>query len=299
MKAWHRALAIVVAATAFGAASCSDDATLGGNASQGGSVVVAEAEPPNSLDPALASTPAALRAAWLAYTPPLTYRRVEGSSGTDLVPALAEELPEVSDDGRTYTFAFRPGLRYANGQPLRASDFERAVARSLRLAPAATDLFGDIVGARAYARSRERGADIAGIAVNEGQRLVRIELDTPDRLFPYALASLRAAPVPGGTALSELTARPPAGIGPYSVAQVRRSGDVLLVRRPDWDIPAVPEGNPQQIVTRTIPGLAERVRAVRAGRADLVEGESPVRLLADIRSEPGDSYEEHRTLRSL
>jgi len=295
----QRALAAVVLGGVLLAVGCSDDATLTSNANQGGAVVVAEAEAPDSLDPALASTPAARRAAWLAYTPPITYRRAEGQAGTELVAALAAELPETSDDGRTYTFAFRPGLRYSNGQILRASDFERAIARSLRLNPNAADAFGAIVGARAFAAGRGSSTDVPGVIADDAKGQVRIELTSPDRLFMYALATTWAAPVPRGTPLEDRSASPPPGIGPYRVTQVRRGGDVVLERREGWQLSAVPQGNPREIVTRTIPDLGERVRAVRAGQADLVEGESPVQLLPDIRSESGDAYEEHRRLRTL
>jgi peptide/nickel transport system substrate-binding protein len=281
------------------ASGCSDDAMLTSNANQGGSVVVAEAEAPDSLDPALASSPAARRAAWLAYTPPITYRRAEGQAGTELVAALAEELPETSDDGRTYTFTFEAGLRYSNGQVLRASDFERALARSLRLDPDAIGTLGGIVGASAYAHSRGDATDIRGVITDDAARTVRIELTTADRLFVYALATTWAAPVPRGTPVEDLSADPPPGVGPYRVAQVRRGGDVVLERRQSWRLAAVPAGNPREIVTRTIADLDERVRAVRTGQADLVEGESPVQLLPDIRSAADDSYEEHRTLRTL
>jgi len=291
----------VVAAVglAVAAGGCSDDAEPRGEAHAGGSLVVAEATAPGSLDPALVTTAVGRRAAWLAYTPPLTYRRVEGEDGTDLVPALSEELPESSDDGRSYSVRLRPGLRYANGMLLRASDFERAVARSLRLSPHGLALWGDIVGARAYARGEGTSTDVRGIAANDRSGRVRIELENPDRLFSYALASLAAAPVPRGTPLRDLSADPPPGIGPYRVAQVRRGGDVVLERRRDWSLPGIPAGNAQQIVTRTMPDRAARVDAAIDGRADLVEGESPSRLLADIRSSYKGRYSEYPTLRTL
>jgi peptide/nickel transport system substrate-binding protein len=286
-------------ALALGVAGCSDDAQPRGDAHAGGSLVIAEQTAPGPLDPALVRRPSALRAAWLVYTPPLTYRRAEGQDATDLVPGLAEELPETSDDGRSYSFRLRPGLRYSNGRILRASDFERAVARSLRLSPRGIALWGDVVGARAYVRGDGHSTDIRGIAVDDRRRRVRIELESPDRLFPYALASLAAAPVPRGTPLRERSSEPPPGIGPYRVAQLRRGGDVVLERRRDWELPGIPAGNAQQIVTRTIPDRAARVDAVVDGRADLVEGESPLRLLADIRSRYKARYAEYPTLRTL
>lgn len=293
-----RSCVLFAALGAVLAGGCGDDAQRAGGANEGGSIVVAEAAPPNSLDPALVATPAARRAAWLAYTPPVTYRRTGGKDGTELVPGLAEELPEASDDGRTYTFTLQRGLRYPDGRLLRAGDFEHAIERSLRLNPAARTSFGGIVGARAYADSSDVRADIPGIVVDDRRRTVRIELENPDRLFAYALASTLAAPVPADTPLRDMSGSPPPGIGPYRVAQVRRTGDVMLERRRRWDVPGVPAGNPQVIVTRTIADRDARVRAVLRGQADLVEGESPLRLLPDIRSTFEDRYEEHRTLTS-
>jgi peptide/nickel transport system substrate-binding protein len=299
MSGRRAAWAAVAAGLALVAGGCSDDAEPRGDAHAGGSLVIAEETAPGSLDPALVTSPVARRAAWLAYTPPLTYRRVEGEDGTDLVPALAEELPESSKDGRTYSFRLRPDLSYSDGRPLRASDFERAVARSLRLSRQGRALWGNVVGARAYAAGEGGSTDVRGIVANDRTGRVQIELEEPDRLFPYALASLAAAPVPHGTPLRDLSDKPPPGIGPYRVSQVRRGGDVVLTRRRDWSLPNVPAGNAQEIVTRTISDQAARVDAVIDGRADLVEGESPLRRLADIRSRFKDRYAEYPTLRTL
>lgn len=38
-------------------------------------------------------------------------------------PALAEAMPTVSADGKTYTFKLRKGLKFSNGDPLTAKDF--------------------------------------------------------------------------------------------------------------------------------------------------------------------------------
>jgi peptide/nickel transport system substrate-binding protein len=293
------ALALAAGLLTLPAAGCSDDADPRVDPHAGGAIVIAEASAPGPLDPALVSTAVGRRAAWLAYTPPLTYRRAEGEDGTELIPGLAEQLPEASDDGRSLSFRLRRDVRYPDGLPLRASDFERSVARSLRLSPNGLATWGGIVGARAYAAGTGSSTDIRGIAANDRNGRVRIELENPDRLFPYALATLAAAPVPPGTPLRPLPDDPPAGIGPYRVAQVRRGGDVVLERRPDWSLPGVPAGNPQEIVTRTIPDRRARVSAVLDGRADLVEGEAPLGQLADIRSNYGLRYSEHPTLTTL
>jgi peptide/nickel transport system substrate-binding protein len=40
----------------------------------------------------------------------------------DLVPLLAQSMPQVSSDGLTYTFKLRPNLKWSDGQPLTSDD---------------------------------------------------------------------------------------------------------------------------------------------------------------------------------
>ncbi len=298
-----RKLSALLAALAVGAlagAGCSgDDEISREDPRQGGSLVVALPSPPESMDPALASSPSARRMVWLAYTPVLTYKHVEGIEGSRLAPALSEEMPEVSKGGRVYSFTFREGLRYSDGARLRASDFERAVSRAVRLNPRALALYGDVVGAREHARSDSPSRDIRGISSDDRTGEVRMRLRRPDRLFSYALASTWTAPVPARTPVRDLSSRPPPGIGPYRVARVAESGDVVLVRNARWRLPAVPAGHVEEIASRTIPDRRQRVRAALDGRVDVFEGEPPVRLLPDARSKYEDRYEEHPTQAAL
>ncbi len=68
-----------------------------------------------------------------------------------LVPALAEALPEVSADGKTFTFKLRAGLKYSNGDPIVAGDFVLSAQRLLdpRLANPYAYIACDLAGAEA------------------------------------------------------------------------------------------------------------------------------------------------------
>ena len=260
-------------------------------------MTVALAGPVRSLDPALVRTREGLRAAWLVYTPPLTYRRAGGRDGLKPVPGVAASQPGVSDDELTWNLQLRRGLRYSDGRRLRAADVERGIARSLRLDPGrALPRFGAIRGARAFAREGSRGFDIAGITTDEATGEVQFELDEPDADLRYALASLQAAPVPAGTRFD--ARRAPPGIGPFSV---RRAGprSFTLTRVDGFDLDGVPSANVDSVSGRTIAGSGPRMRRVLAGRADATEGEAPLALLPSLRSEYGTRYEETPSLRVL
>ncbi|MDQ3857064.1 MAG: ABC transporter substrate-binding protein, partial [Actinomycetota bacterium] len=40
------------------------------------------------------------------------YKHVAGPEGNELIPDLAEDMPEISEDGLTYTFTLRQGVKF-------------------------------------------------------------------------------------------------------------------------------------------------------------------------------------------
>src|SRR5215216_8033287 len=74
----------------------------GGEAKNGGSITISQTSQPDYMDPALTYTVNGTEPLWLVYTPLLTYPREEGQAGAKLVPGLAEDLPDISEDGLTY-----------------------------------------------------------------------------------------------------------------------------------------------------------------------------------------------------
>jgi len=99
---------------------------------------------------------------------------VDGSTG-DIVPAAAESW-SCSDDGRTWTFRLRPGLRWSDGSALTARDFLVAWRRVL-MPDQASDYTGfllNIRGARAFFDWRAqalRDLASAGGGAEAGERL--------------------------------------------------------------------------------------------------------------------------------
>ena len=84
-----------------------DNTSPSANAKKGGEINVAYTSFPDYLDPATSYTVEGWQAMWLVYTPLLTYRHVEGAEGSSLIPGLAEALPTVSADGKTFKLKLR------------------------------------------------------------------------------------------------------------------------------------------------------------------------------------------------
>lgn len=294
----RRPLILLLCASALAAGCSSDQQRPRGEAQRGGSVTVALGGPVGTLDPALARTPEALRAAWLVYTAPLAYRRAGGRDGLDVVPALAQSMPKVSDDELTWKLTLRPGLRYSDGRRLRASDVERGIARSLRLDPErALGRFGAIAGAAEYAHGRGGSADVPGITTDDATRQVQFDVSAPDPRLKYGLASVQAAPVPARTPIDRPGRRPP-GIGPFSIRRATALS-FTLERVDGFAIDGIPSASVDSVSGRRVAGAGRRMRAVLDDRHDATEGAAPVALLPSLRSEYGTSYGEARTLSVL
>ena len=214
----------------------------------------------------------------LAYDGLVTFQRSVGADGLRIVPDLALAIPAPSDDAVTYAFRIRPGIRYSDGQPLRAGDFRRAIERLFRVGSPGRSLYVGLVGAAACA-DRPRGCDLSrGIVTDDAAGTVTFHLTASDPEFLFKLTEYSySAPIPAGTPDREPGARTVPGTGPYRIADADRTM-VRFVRNPlfrEWSHAAQPAGNPDTIMWRTMPTAQAAVTAVSQGRADWFYGQLP------------------------
>jgi oligopeptide transport system substrate-binding protein len=85
--------------------------------------------------------------------------RFEGEGEGELVPRIASDLPEVSDDGLTYTVPLRDDAVWSNGDPLTANDVVYGFRRAMDPATGAyfAAFFQSVVGACELTNSAEGG----------------------------------------------------------------------------------------------------------------------------------------------
>jgi peptide/nickel transport system substrate-binding protein len=239
-----------------------------------------------NLDPAVAGgSGLASQLANIAYDGLTAFRRVGGPRGQALLPDLALSLPTSTDHGKTYTFRLHAGVRYSNGEPVRAADIRRGLERTLRAGTAGQgSFFADIVGARTCLR-RPAACDVSrGIVTDNAAGTITFHLRTPDPDLPTKLALPSAVPVPAGTKPYPAPVLP-ATAGPYLIAGFERNRFIRLVRNPRfraWSAAAKAGGYPDAINVQLGVNQARAVHDVERGMADYVFGavqlESP-RLL--------------------
>lgn len=176
----------------------------------------------------------------LAYTPPgwalldtmcarlMTYPDRPPPQAFDVVPEVAVGYPTIADNFKKFTFRLRPGFRFSDGSPVRASAFAHAINRTL--APGVNSpgaLFTqDIVGAAAVLGGRRKTA--VGVVARGNTLVVRLTRPAPDFVTRTTLPFFCAVP-PG------LPSHPEgvgafASAGPYYAVEYR-PGERVVLRR--------------------------------------------------------------------
>jgi peptide/nickel transport system substrate-binding protein len=246
---------------------------------------------PDSLDPGMAYSAEAATALQNTYIPLLTYAHASGAAGTRLIPGLAKSLPRVSRDGRTYTLFLRPGLRYSDGRPVRASDFGSTVERIFAINSPGSSFFSDIVGAERFATTGKGG--ITGIEADDRSGKIVIHLKVPRGTFANELALTFVAPVPADTPDEDLTAHPPPATGPYAITRSEPGRSWEYERNPEWAkanakaMPDLPSGHVDRIEMTVIGNSSTQVNDVEQGRFDWMKNPPPPDRLAEVRGRYG------------
>ena len=242
-----------------------------GAAHRGGTLrIVPQGEPINSIDPARAYVPLAGQLLSVVSDGLVGFKRVGGTDGNTLVPDLASALPAPTDNGRTYTFRLREGIKFADGRELKAAAVRYSLERLFRANPERPDYYEGIVGGPACRKQPERCDLSKGVVTDDDTGIVTIRLRAADPEFLYKLALPFASIVPTGTpATGE---RPVLGTGPYQIAEYKPNRRVRLVRNPHfkvWSKAAQPEGIPNEIVVEFKGTPDAQLTAVQRERADV------------------------------
>jgi peptide/nickel transport system substrate-binding protein len=205
--------------------------------------------------------------------------RIEGERSLQPVPDLADGPHQLSDDGRTYTFKLRRGVRYAPplNREVKAEDFVYAIERQVdpRIDPrhrSPNPYTRLITGVDDFAAGKARR--ISGLRA-EGAHTLHITLDRPASDFPSILTLPFFSPVP-----REVASRYPPGraygrhlvaSGPYRLEQYTPGRRIVLVRNENWD----PRTDPlrsawvDKIDVDIGRSAADIQQAIEAGEADL------------------------------
>ncbi|PLR89786.1 peptide ABC transporter substrate-binding protein [Bacillus sp. T33-2] len=189
------------------------------------------------------------------------------------VPAIAESH-KMSDDGLTYTFTLRDGVKWSNGEPVTANDFKYSWLRALHPDTAgsyATILSEYIKGAAAFAAG-EADAESVAIEVKDDKTLV-VELVQPTPFFLGLTAFVTYFPLNEKFVTEKgegfgLTADAILANGPYVLTDYDQAKGVSLKKNPEyWDHKNV---SIEQVNMKVIKEQSTALNLYEAGELDKV-----------------------------
>lgn len=181
-----------------------------------------------------------------SYSMPMIKNILEGlarpTNDGEIVPAMAESW-DVSEDGKTYTFHIREGVKWNNGDPVTAQDFEYAWKRIINPetgAPNASKLF-IIEGVEDYYMGEGSIDDVKIKAVDA--ETFEVTLNQPAPYFIELTArQTTMMPVHQATVESDSSWATEAGAGfvsngPFNFVEWNHNGDYTLEKNQDyWDV---------------------------------------------------------------
>lgn len=186
------------------------------------------------------------------------------------IPGAAESWT-VSPDGLTWTFRMRSGLKWSDGSPLTARDFEYSLRRAV--APATAFPYAGRLFAIRNARAVSTGkAALEALGVRAPDpRTVVITLEHPAPYLPEVLASF-GMPVPRAVVETHGAEwiRPGRIVtnGPFVLAEWRPNAFIRLRRNPNfYDAANVPA---DEVIHYPVTQATTAIRRYQAGELDFV-----------------------------
>ncbi|QVQ51454.1 hypothetical protein J4H86_22050 [Spiractinospora alimapuensis] len=221
----------------------------------GGELVIGLEDEPDALDPTLATTLVG-RNVFISMCEKL----YDVDADLELVPELAADAPEISDDGLRVTIPLREDdIQFNDGTPFTAE----AVKQSL-------DRHRELPGSM-------RATELSAVESVEVVDDHTIELDL-SRPYPplQSILADRAGMILSPTALDELGedfAQDPVCVGPFQYVERVAQDRIVLERSEDYY--ASDEVPLERVVYRPIPDDVTRLANLRSGQLDVVQNVSP------------------------
>ncbi len=200
------------------------------NARPGGSIVITYKDDVATLDPAIGydwqnwSMIKSLFDSLMDYVP----------GTTELRPGLAESY-EVSDDGMTFTFHLRAGVKFSNGRDMTAEDVKYSLDRVTLPATQSpgAGFFASIAGFDAMTDGT--ATTLEGVSVVDPMT-VEIQLSRPDATFLHVMALNFSSVVPQEAveAAGDDFGHNPVGTGAFSLAEWTIGQKLVFQKNPDY-----------------------------------------------------------------
>lgn len=207
-----------------------------------------------------------------------------------LSPELLSQHPEISADGKFYSYTLRKGIKFHHGREVTAEDVKFSLERLVNPATGSEGggLYTGIQIPGMEDILNEKGNELTGIKIIDRYNFT-IELESADSVFAVLLGLPFASIVPkdvvedlGNAAFNWA----PVGSGPYVMKDIDPSKGLVLERIPNYGIPEI--GGYIDRVEFTIgiePDLS--ILRIQKGEQDMLRGSVPSSWVARLQDDPG------------
>jgi len=230
-----RRFTTVAAATAVAAALILTGCSSNGNTSSsksGGTLTLLTPATTVSLDPASSQNLATTTLGLLDRR--LTTWEVEPGKDAKVVPDLATNTGTPSDDGKTWTYTLKSGLKFSDGSPVTSEDIKYGIERSF-----SDQLQGGLsyhktllVGGSSYTGPFD-GKSLDSIETPDDKTIV-FHLDKAFGDWPWIASMPAFSPVKPSNGSATGYAKAPITTGPYKVQSIKDGTSLTLVRNKYW-----------------------------------------------------------------
>lgn len=246
-----------------------------------------------TLDPAEAGNFENWWSAGMILFQPLYLYDVQG----DLMPAMAADMPDISEDGLTYTIPLRQGVKFCNGREMTADDviftFERLYNPTLDTS--GPNMLDPVVGSEAIANGEAE--TLAGLKKIDNYT-VQFTLKEPRSTFLLGLGDSAYSIVPKEEVMAageDWGTKELIGTGPFCLSEFAAGESVTYTRNENYYKEGLPYLDGVEISLNVPAAVAQlRVESEEAtfAPADALAGE----VLAQLQSE--EAYQERARIGS-
>lgn len=261
-----QAMGAVSTIGAMGLAGCgsqraSESGSTSGSGAIADTITFAQGADPRGLDPAYVDDGESAKVMCNIYDTLLRY----DTETCDVVAGLSE-MPEISDDGLTYTFKLHEGVKFHDGTDCNAEAVKASIDRQLE--PNRTE---DMPYASFVFGSEDSNTGVASVEATDDTTLV-ITLRAASTPFIKNMAMALAAPIVAPSAIEAGDSNEnPIGSGPYKFVSWTKGDSVVLEANEDyWDEEHMPQT--KNVVFRIIAENSSRVTALNNGEVDIIDG---------------------------
>jgi peptide/nickel transport system substrate-binding protein len=208
---------------------------------KGGTLTFDWRSAPDSFDPGNTYYASVWDFARYYSTALMTFKNCPGTCGKTLVPALATAPGVASDNGLTWTYHIKSGVKFQDGTPVTSQDVKYAVERTFDrgVLPNGPNYFATLLGGNAASYPgpyKDRSKNLMGLTAitTPDSTTVVFHLAKPFSDMDYLLTIPQSAPVPPNKDTGASYQTHIVSTGPYEFQSYQLNKTAVLVPNPQW-----------------------------------------------------------------